>query len=297
MVALFIVALVATMAYVMMARLERDTRRTSMILRNTQAELLAQGSIAWAMDTLVMNWEKQKPNQLVDVTPMQMPIENIDGFNISATIYDMQGKFNLNSLGSLDAGAGFDKLIREIDPKMPEDEVRQIVRGVSDWLSPADQQNEFSKYYAQLPQPYGAAHRDMLSISELRMVKGMTPALYNALTPYVTALPANAALNIQTASAPVIATLSPSLTLPVAASIVELRAQHPFTSVKVFSDLDIVKNHQIPTSKLTVVSSYFLVETNVAIENQHVLIYTLMERAVKEKNAKINIVWQSKGIW
>jgi type II secretory pathway component PulK len=41
-IALFIVALVATMAYAMMVRIERDTRRTSLILRNTQAEFYAQ---------------------------------------------------------------------------------------------------------------------------------------------------------------------------------------------------------------------------------------------------------------
>src|SRR5258708_1218566 len=95
-VALFIVALVATMAYVMMARLERDTRCTTLILRDTQAEFYAQGSIAWAMDQLRNNWEKQKPNQLVDITPITSPVMNENGYRIVSTIYDMQARYNLN---------------------------------------------------------------------------------------------------------------------------------------------------------------------------------------------------------
>lgn len=256
-VALFIVALVATMAYVMMFRLERDTRRTSLILRNTEAEFLAQGSIAWAMDDIRMNWEKQKPNHIVDLTPIRSPIETVNGYQVSSIIYDMQGRFNLNSLADIDSQAEFDRLIRLLDPKVSQDEARKIVQGVFDWISPAAQDNEYSKYYAELPSPYRAAHRPMLSISELRLVKGVTPQLFNALQPYVTALPATAKINIQSAPAPVIASLSPSMSLQIADTIVNMRKLTPFKNVKAFSDLEAVKSFKIPTDKLVITSSYF----------------------------------------
>src|SRR5262245_19487824 len=83
-VALFIVALVATMAYVMMIRLERDTHRTTLLLRNMQAEFYAQGTIDWAKETLRTNWLKQqgKQNTLVDITPIQSPVQEINGYKI-----------------------------------------------------------------------------------------------------------------------------------------------------------------------------------------------------------------------
>src|SRR3990167_1767650 len=85
-VALFIVALVATMAYIMMSRLARDTRQTTLILRNVQAENYAQGSIAWARDHLKNDFERQKPKQMIDPVPIQSPIKEVDGYKISSKI-------------------------------------------------------------------------------------------------------------------------------------------------------------------------------------------------------------------
>ena len=106
-VALFIVALVATMAYMMMSRFSRDTLRTSLILRNTQAEFYARGSIVWAIDQLRTNWEKRKPNQIVDVMPVKSPVIDVNGYKISSTIYDMQARFNLNNLNNANAQKRF----------------------------------------------------------------------------------------------------------------------------------------------------------------------------------------------
>ncbi|MGI9286223.1 MAG: general secretion pathway protein GspK, partial [Pseudomonadales bacterium] len=55
-------------------------------------------------------------------------------------------------------------------------------------------------YYADLDIPYRAGNRPMLSASELRLVKGMTPELYQALLPHIVALPPGTAININTAT-------------------------------------------------------------------------------------------------
>jgi general secretion pathway protein K len=297
-VALFIVALVATMAYTMMSRMERDTRRTTLLLRATQAEFYAQGSIAWAMDQLRNNGDEQKPNQRVDIIPLvSQPIE-VDGYTIVSTILDMQARFNVNNVTSVEAQADFKKLLRTVDPNLNEDKAQQIVLAVADWIRPVPQQNEYTKYYLQLPKPYRSANRPMQSISELQLIKGMTPALYQALQPYVTALPKPTPVNVQTASVPVLMSLSPTFTLEVANAIEQIRQTSPFTSLPAFTDLDVVKNHQIADkSKLTVISTYFLVETNVAIEKQHTVLYTLLERTANQGKTTVSILWQSKGVW
>ncbi len=145
--------------------------------------------------------------------------------------------------------------------------------------------------------PYRAAHRMMYTPSELRLVKGVTPTLYNSLQPFVTALPEVTQININTAPAEVLMLLSPTMTPDIAKSIVALRSGKPFVTPQAFADSDIAKNHQITADKVTVLSSYFLVVTNVTIENQHLVLYTLLQRAVKDKKAIVNILWQSKGVW
>lgn len=296
-VALFIVALVATMAYLMMERLQRDTTRTSLIVRNTQAELYAQGSIAWAMDQLRNDWEQQKQGQVIDRMPMLSPVNDVDGYQVSSRIDDMQGRFNLNALATPEAQKDFLRMMLAVVPKLKEEQAQDIMKATVDWISPTSGQTQFSQYYQGLSQPYRAAHRAMVSPSEWQLVKGMTPAIYAALSPYVTALPENTLINIQTAPAPVLMTLGESVTLPAAMAIAATRAQAVPATVKAFLDQDIVKNHHLSDGKMTVSSSYFLVRTDVVIEKQHLLIYTLLQRAAKQNKARITTLWQSIGSW
>lgn len=295
--ALFIVAIVATMSYVMLARLYRDTQRTSLILRDTQAEYYAQGSLAWAMDQLRNDWELQKPNQVIDALPMQSPVKEENGYKITSTIYDMQARFNVNNLTTVGAQADFKRLMQLVAPTLPAEKSQAIVLAITDWISPQSSQSSLDKYYMELPQPYRPAHKPMLSVDELRLVKGMTPALFNALRPYLVALPPPTALNVQTAPAPLFVTLGPTLVLETGLALVELRSKHPFVSPATFQNLDIIKNHPVTSDKFTTTSGYFLVQTEVAIEKQKVVLYTLLERAGKDKKAVVTILWQSKGIW
>lgn len=284
------------MSYVMMSRLERDTRRTTLLVRNTQAETYALGSIAWAMEQLRGNWEKQKPNQLIDQMPIKTAKE-MNGYQINITINDMQARYNLNNLTSPDAQKDFVRLLKGVVPKISEQEANKIARAITDWISASSSQNEFSQYYAELPEPYRPAHRLMVSASELRLVKGVTPDIYNALKPYIIALPEPTQVNAITAVAPVLLTVSPNMTLEAANAIVTLRSQTPITSSQQFMNLDVVKNHQIQADKVTFSSKYFLAETDVSIEKQHTLLYTLLERNAQGKQITVNILWQSKGTW
>lgn len=298
-VALFIVALVATISYVMLSRLERDTRRVTLLTRNTQAEFYAQGSIAWAIDQLRNDWLNQKPGKIVDLIPIESPANTINGYVVKSRIYDMQGRFNLNNLVNPEMQTDFARMLHALAPKLSDAEVLNITLAIYHWIVPSQNEDELNRYYAELPAPYRPAHRPMTAVSELRLVKGMTPNLYATLKPYVTALPRSVMLNIQTASAPVLMTLSQTMTLDAAKAIVELRKMKPFVTVEDFMNLDVVKNHQIKADKITAISQYFLVETDVAIENQHLVLYTLLERANMSGDGKatVNILWQSKGTW
>lgn len=298
-VALFIVALVATMSYVMLSRLERDTRRVTLITRHTQAEFYAQGSIAWAIDQLRNDWLNQKPGKIVDATPIVSPANQINGYVVKSTIYDMQGRFNINNMIDPEAQTAFVRLLRIVAPKITDAEALNITLSIYHWITASQADDELNRYYRELSPPYRPAHRLLTAVSELRLVKGITPALYAALKPYLSALPRTVLINVQTATAPVLVSLSSTMTLDAAKAITSLRQAKPFITVQDFLNLDIVKNHQIKANKITTVSQYFLVETDVAIENQHTLLYTLLERSSMNGDGKaiVNILWQSKGTW
>ena len=294
--ALFIVAIVAALSYVMMARLDRDTTRTRLLLRDTQAEFYAQGSLQWAINQLQDNFEKQKPDQLTDVLPIKSPVNEVNGYKISGVIYDIQSRFNLNNLSSPDAQPDFVRLLQAVDPSLQATKAQDIARAVTEWVTPVSQQNEFTKYYLeQQAPPYSAGHRLMASASELQLVKGMTPALYHLLQAYITALPVVTPVNVQDADAPVLVSLSPGMTMETAESLVQARAQSPITSTQAFQNLDLIKNHPVPTEKTITVSSYFLLETTVTVEKQKLVLYSLLERAVSSNKSAIKVLLQSKS--
>lgn len=299
-VALFIVALVAAMSYIMMARLERDTWRTTLILRDVEAESYAQGSIAWAQDQLRNNWEKQKKDQLIDRVPIHSGVNEVNGYKIESTIDDMQSRFNLNNLGTAEGQASFARLLKACLPQQNEEARRQLIRAVADWITglKTQQQDEFLDYYLEQPIPYRSAHRKLVDVNELRLVKGIDQKIFAQLRPYVCALPnIKTKVNIQTAAMPVLMSISSQMTVEGAREIMDYRKASPITSFTQFAQSKVAKKYAITAENAAVASDYFLVETKVTIEKQHIVLYTLLERLANETQPVITTLWQSKGSW
>lgn len=293
--ALFVVALVAVLAASMMERLQTDIRRTELMLKSNQAYFYAQGSVNWAIDQLSNNWKEQKPNQIIDKTPIQSPVNQEQGFTISSVIYDAQGYFNLNNLVDTLYQANFMRLLTVLDPNIDPPRAQVIMQGIINWISPTAANPALDDYYLKQSLPYQAPHRLMASASELRLVQGITADLFNKLEPYIIALPQTTLININNAEAPVLMSLSPTLSLESAKAVVMSRQKEPFATIQKFLDFDVIKNNPIEGNKITVTSNYFLLETNVTVEEQHWVIYTLLQRSVKDSKPYVIVLWQSKG--
>lgn len=294
-VALFLVALVATMSYVMMSRLARDTRRSQLIGRDVQAELYAEGSVLWAKDTLREDWIKQKKDKRIDATPIKSPSNEMNGYKISSTIEDAQGRFNLNNVSKPEWQPDLVRLIRIVYPKMNQDAAEAVVKATVDWVTAGSRDNEYSRYYAELPIPYRAAHRLMVDPSEWQQVKGVTPDLYEAMKPYITALPVVTPINPASAEPPVFAILNATMTIDTAKAILDVIQKSPPPTLEAFKAMDVIKNHPIQDDKVTWTSSYFLVPTDVGIERQHILLYTLLQRNSSTGKADVIVLWQNRG--
>ncbi len=296
-VALFVTSLVAIAAIAMIERLRINMRSTELITHNLEANLLAKGSIAWAMEQLNTDWRQQKKDQLIDLTPIKSTINQVENATIYSIIFDAQGRFNLNNLADADTQTqdDFIRLINAAYPKIGTEGARAIATAVNNWIKQGAINNTLDDYYAKQTPPYRAPHRLMASVSEFRLVKGVTAELYAALSPYITALPETTPININSAAPPVLMSLSLTLTLSAAQTIYARTRQAPFPSTAIFNQFDVIKNNRIPDNKITVNSNYFLVKSVIKIGQQEILLYTLLQRMLNSNKPIEIVIWQSKG--
>jgi general secretion pathway protein K len=141
------------------------------------------------------------------------PVEVVPEVMLTASLEDLSGRFNLNSLVNADgtvnqtAFAAFQQLLTylEIEPKW--------AGYIVDWIDPdIVPQNpdgaEDSVYMGQSP-PYRTPNMYITSASELLALPGFGHERYKKLAPYVVALPIDAKLNICTASGMVLDAFTP----------------------------------------------------------------------------------------
>jgi len=285
-VALFVVSLVALSAFTMMSRLKMDTHRTALWLHFNQANLYAQGSVDWAITAL--------NHPIMNTFPLLAEKTERNGFTITTRIDDMQAYFNLNNLNSPTYQAYFRRLLQIIDPQLSAAQIEDILLATEDWISPV-KNSSYDTYYEQLNPPYQAAHNTMASVSEFRLIKGVTASLFTRLSPYMTALPSVTPININTAPWPVIMSLTPSFDAESAKALAQYCHQFPSPSIESFLALDMVKNNPLSADQITVTSHYFLVTTIVSLENQHLMLYTLLDRTEKDSQFVVTRLWQTKG--
>ena len=131
------------------------------------------------------------------------PMEVVPGVMLEASLEDLQGRFNLNTLvradGTPDAAnvVAFTKLLELVGLET------KWAPMMVDWIdSNIDPQPidgaEDSVYMGQTP-PYRTANRYITSASELLALPGFGRDRYLALAPYVAALPYNTKINVCTA--------------------------------------------------------------------------------------------------
>ncbi len=298
-VALFVMSIVAVISVMLMSRLLMDVEHTALWLRDAQNGFSVSGSVDWARETLGNDWRRRVPNQVIDRTPIKSPVDQENHQLISSEIEDAQGRFNVNNLVDTKSQEQFVRLLKTIAPTLSDAIAQNITDAISNWISPSGD-NKQDDYYAKCHPPYRAAHRLMASISELRLVQGMTRDLFLALSPYVTALPESLTpININNASIPVLMSLDPSFTLDTADGIVKRVKTLPFVCVADFAALDFMKTHPVQTERLTVESHYFLVKTNVftaKLDDSERVFYTLIQRKEQNGRSEQMMVWQSIGV-
>ncbi len=274
-VALLVVALATVLIASLLDRGELGLARTRNQRLDAQAQAYAQGLEAYAARVLQQDWALNGggADSNASVWAVPLPTTPVPGGTIAATMRDRNGCFNLNNLA--DAGGApnppwmekFRRLLTalRLDPNLTD--------AVGAWLDSRPGNDD--PYYLAQPVPYRAAKRQFIHVSELRLVKGVSGDVYAALAPHVCALPRGTRINVNTASVPVLMTLS-GITTEQLAQRVWQEGHANFPDLAALQS--IVPGVQAENLYYGVSSSYFQARGDITLDGLPFTFYSLIER-------------------
>lgn len=294
---LLVVAIATVVTAGMIARQQLSIRSSSNQLSARQAWHYALGGEALAQALLARDLKQSagNPSRKVDHlreawARKQAPFEVDDG-RVSVQIEDLAGRFNLNSLvvNQLEnpvARQRFERLLvaLKIDPLFA---VRLV-----DWLDKDQQTSAGSgaedNEYLLLQPAYRAANRRLQDVSELRLLLELSERDYRRLLPYVSALPENTPLNVNTASALVLTTLADNISLAKAQALVQGRGAEGYRTAGAFTD----NVSGVDVNSVAVSSDFFQVRSEVQLGTRKRVLVSVLQR---ESDGRVQVLQRDLG--
>ncbi len=281
---MLVVALATTAAVAMAGRQQLDIRRTANALQQGQAWMYLLGMEDWAGQFLSQDRRDNDVDHMGEDWAIRLPPLPVEGGELRGGLQDLQGRFNLNNLAQggeagKTARQRFERLLQSLQLSP------SLAGGVQDWLD-TDQEARFPAgaedvYYLGQTPSYRAANRLMRVPDELLLVKDIGHKEYRKLQPYITTLPVPTPLNVNTASAELLASLADDLAVGDLQGLIEKRRDTPYTSVEDFLAEPVFAGKKIPDTGLTVQSDYFLLQAEADIGHLRQRLYCLLERDEK----------------
>lgn len=296
--AMLITALAASVAGGLSWDNALDVRRTMAMLYRDQAIQVAVGSEGWVRSILVADQAETQSDHLGEIWATEIPALPIDSEAVQGQILgritDLQGRFNINNLldsdGEIDQNSleQFERLLLALglDPR--------IAGITADWVDANQEENipngAEDPMYSSLTPAYRTANRPVTSVSELAALDGLDRESYEILLPHIAALPERTAINVNTASVPVLQSLGPNITLGDAEGLVALREDGGIPDfATVFAPL--VDPAMQPWISET--TSYFQLNAIVQIDTVRINLFTVLYR--DPTNPEVTAISRSLG--
>lgn len=261
-----------------------------------QARWLARGAADWARAILTEDARTSPIDHAGESWAIKVPpipiksgkSQDIAEGELSGEIVELDGRFNLNRLassGSADPAeiAVFVRLLLSLGVAAAEaDRLAQAVVDAVDGNTEAPEGAAELAYYGLV-----FDNQPLLGVGSLLGIPGFTPALVARLQPFVSALPQRVPLNLNTASAEVLAAELPTLGLAAAQRAVVERERAPFRDVADFNARFIGAG---AAANCGVASRFFLITTRSSYGESVVQLRTLLYRSTAGKWP--DILWQ-----
>lgn len=277
--------------------------RAGHMLAQSQGYNIALGAEAMAKQALFEDLkEDREDNRFVDSlhevywsNSLVYPLDDLGVAEIQAD--DLSGRINLNNL--VTPGGAIDQTTRDRLMRL------LMVLGITDvhvdaFVDWVDQDEEtVSVYGAEDGQylmkdpPYRAANAYFTSVTELRLLEGMTEEIYQALRPHVAALPVSGTgINVNMASKAVIRSLHQQITDAQAAEVIERREEEHFETVRDFTALPQFAGLGLRPRGLKVSTDYFDAVIRITYNDREVSLVSTMHRS---RDGEFSVVRRDTG--
>lgn len=275
--ALLICALAAVAASTVLARTDQWIALLAGGRDKGQAYAMARAAVAYAQEILAVDSRSGALDTLSEDWARRLPPLRYEDTEVLGQIEDMQGRFNLNNLrrdsGQIDrqALAAYRRLLALLG--MPD--------GLADNLAQRLAGED----------PALAAGRPLDHPGQLLGIPGYSQEVWQRLRGFISVLPGQLAVNVNTASPELLAAVQPGLSLAAARVLAQQRLQQPFRDQGDFQNRLSTANLPAPLLPLSGASKYFLIHIEVRFGSSRSLIDTLIGRA--SERGPVRTFWQS----
>ena len=290
---ILVVALATPTAVAMASRQQLDIRRTENTLYQGQAMMYLYGVESWSIQFLAEDRRNNKVDHNNEDWAVRLPPLPVEGGQVQGYLEDLQGRFNLNSLNQPDdsgklARERFERLLKQLEINT------EIISTIHDWLDsdidprfPAGAEDDY--YLGQEP-AYRTANQNMLSPSELLLLKDLDKETYEKLIPHVNTLPKTVPININTASPEVLMSLADDISAADIEGIDSKRKDNAYESVEAFLAEDIFAGKNISEEGLSVNTDHFLLLAQADIGH---LQQTLTSILLRDEEGRVQVILRS----
>ncbi len=251
-------------------------RKTSRIQLMDKARHYALGLEDWARIFLSKDRKDSSVDHLGEDWAIGIPGLPIEGGFLAGYLEDEQAKFNINNLlGSEESVNRFKRLCNNLNVDTT------FVPALLDWLDD-DFEVRYPDGAEENYESYRVANREMVDVSELFLVKNVTPEIFQTLRPYIAALPGPTKLNVNTMSETIFLSLGDDLE---ADAFIDEREEKEFSDVQ-----DFIQRLQLTLeeSGLSVSTNYFLAHGQVTVGEQELSLNSLIYRDSEGKTVIIS---------
>ena len=235
--AMLLAALAATIAATLLWQQQRWIGEHQHRRDQVQAQSLAMAGVQWTRQIVFENAPAGNIVYLAQPWALRLPAMPIENGSISGYIIDAQSRVNINNLSqSATAAAPTRAVLQRLFTTLALPVT--LLNAIGDWVDTDDTTSdpggaEDAWYLAQAT-PGLAANGPARRVGELLLVRDLNPAAMARLRPFVMALDAPTAININTAPAEVLAAGIGGLDAAAAAMLVASRDKTPFASLSDF---------------------------------------------------------------
>ena len=272
-----LIVVIATTIAVSIVHEEKFTLRKSVHVHlMDRASLYAFGLEDWAKIYLREDREESDIDTLEEYWATGIPALPIEGGYLTGYLEDEQARFNINTL--VGSEVALNRFKRLCDNLGVDD---SFIPALMDWIDPdfdIRDPNGMEDNY----ETYRVANREMADISELMLVDGVDPEMYEKLIPHIAALPTPTTLNVNTMSVEIFESLGDDLD---ADAFIEEREDDPYQSVE-----DFIERLQLPVDieGISTSTRYFRAHGQVVQGEQVFNMTSLVYRDEKGKTLVLN---------